>query len=421
MREIISLHVGQAGVQVGNACWELYCLEHGIHSDGTLLPGRTESGLGTFFNETSSGKYVPRALHFDLEPSVIDQIRNGPMAQLYHPDQLLNAYEDAASNYARGHYTVGKENIEMVSERVRKLTEQCDGLQGFFLFHSVGGGTGSGFGSLLLERLSFDFPKKSKLDFCVFPSPQASTSVVEPYNAMFSTRFLLEHANMAFMFDNEALYDICKTKLNVERPTYSNLNRLIAQVGLIPFPRIHLLLCSYAPIVGAANVDRERLTVEELTSAAFDPSSIMAKCDPRNGASSSGKYMAVCMMYRGDIVAKDVHASVAKIKTSKTVQFVDWCPTSPKCGVNKEPPAAVPGGDLAQVPRACCMVSNTTAIVEVFSRVYRQYRLMLAKRAFVHWYVGEGIDEGEFTEACEIITTLASDYQELSNAASFEF
>jgi tubulin alpha len=229
MREIISLHVGQAGVQVGNACWELYCLEHGIHSDGTLLPGRTEgkSGLGTFFNETISGKvwhnvtrlllvspqqaffsrplvqYVPRALHFDLEPSVIDQIRNGPMAQLYHPDQLLNAYEDAASNYARGHYTVGKENIEMVSERVRKLTEQCDGLQGFFLFHSVGGGTGSGFGSLLLERLSFDFPKKSKLDFCVFPSPQVSTSVVEPYNAMFSTRFLLEHANMAFMFDNE--------------------------------------------------------------------------------------------------------------------------------------------------------------------------------------------------------------------------
>lgn len=148
-------------------------------------------------------QYVPRALHFDLEPSVIDQIRNGPMASLYHPDQLLNAYEDAASNYARGHYTIGKENIEMVSERVRKLTEQCDGLQGFFLFHSVGGGTGSGFGSLLLERLSNDFPKKSKLDFCVFPSPQVSTSVVEPYNAVLATHSLLEHTDVAFMLDNE--------------------------------------------------------------------------------------------------------------------------------------------------------------------------------------------------------------------------
>jgi hypothetical protein len=57
-REIISLHLGQAGVQVGNACWELYCLEQGIQPDGTLLPGRTgdTKGLSTFFDETSSGK-----------------------------------------------------------------------------------------------------------------------------------------------------------------------------------------------------------------------------------------------------------------------------------------------------------------------------------------------------------------------------
>jgi tubulin alpha len=152
-------------------------------------------------------QYVPRAVHFDLEPSVIDQIRSGSMAKLYHPDQLLNTYEDAANNYARGHYTVGKEHVEMVSERVRKLAEQCDGLQGFFLFHSVGGGTGSGFGSLLLERLSVDFHKKSKLDFCVFPSPQVSTSVVEPYNAVLSTHSLLEHTDVAFMLDNE----VCAT------------------------------------------------------------------------------------------------------------------------------------------------------------------------------------------------------------------
>ena len=82
--------------------------------------------------------------------------------------------EDAANNYARGHYTVGKESIEPVLDRVRKLTEQCTGLQGFLAFHSFGGGTGSGFTSLLLERLSVDYGKKSKLQFAIYPAPQVN-------------------------------------------------------------------------------------------------------------------------------------------------------------------------------------------------------------------------------------------------------
>jgi len=159
MREIISLHIGQAGVQVGASCWELYCLEHGLQPDGTTLEGQTPpdlSSFGTFFNETGRGKYVPRAVFFDLEPSVVDTIKTGPHSKLFAPDQLITGKEDAANNYARGHYTVGKEYVEPVCDRVRKLTEQCEGLQGFLVFHSVGGGTGSGFGSLLLERLSVD-------------------------------------------------------------------------------------------------------------------------------------------------------------------------------------------------------------------------------------------------------------------------
>jgi hypothetical protein len=111
----------------------------------------------------------------------------------------------------------------------RKLADNCTGLQGFLIFHAVGGGTGSGFGSLLLERLSVDYGKKSKLDFTVYPSPQVSTAVVEPYNSILSTHSLLEHTDVAVMLDNEAIYDICRRSLDIERPTYTNLNRLVAQ------------------------------------------------------------------------------------------------------------------------------------------------------------------------------------------------
>jgi len=367
----------------------------------------------------------------DLEPSVVDEVRTGAYRQLWHPEQLITGKEDAANNYARGHYTIGKELVDVTLDRIRKLSENCTGLQGFIVFHSVGGGTGSGFGSLLLERLSVDYGKKSKLDFCVYPSPQVSTAVVEPYNSVLSTHSLLEHTDVAFMLDNEAIYDICQKSLDIERPTYTNLNRLVAQVissltaslrfegslnidinefqtNLVPYPRIHFMLCSYAPVISAEKVHHEQFSVQQLTNAVFEPQNMFAKCDPHHG-----KYMACCLMYRGDIVPKDVTFAVAAIKTKRTIQFVDWCPTGFKCGLNSQPPTAVPGGDLAKVSRALAMLSNTTAIGEVFSRLDHKFDLMYAKRAFVHWYVGEGMEEGEFSEAREDLAALEKDYEQV--------
>lgn len=104
MREVISIHIGQCGVQVGNACWELYCLEHGIQPDGQMPSDKTIGGgddaFSTFFSETGAGKHVPRAVFIDLEPTVIDEIRTGTYRQLFHPEQLISGKEDAANNYA---------------------------------------------------------------------------------------------------------------------------------------------------------------------------------------------------------------------------------------------------------------------------------------------------------------------------------
>jgi tubulin alpha len=435
MREALSIHIGQAGIQVGNACWELFCLEHGIQPDGQMPSDKTIGGgddaFNTFFSETGAGKYVPRTVFVDLEPTVIDEVRTGTYRQLFHPEQLISGKEDAANNFARGHYTIGKEIVDLVLDRIRKLADNCTGLQGFMIYQAVGGGTGSGLGSLLCERLSVDYGKKSKVGFCVWPSPQVANAVVEPYNMVLSCHTLLEHMDVAIMLDNEALYDLCRRSLDIERPTYTNLNRLIAQVissltaslrfdgalnvdltefqtNLVPYPRIHFMLSSFAPVISAEKAYHEQLSVAEISNAVFEPAAMMVKCDPRHG-----KYMATCLMFRGDVVPKDVNAAVATIKTKRTIQFVDWCPTGFKCGINYQPPTVVPGGDLAKVQRAVCMISNSTAIAEVFSRQDHKFDLMYSKRAFVHWYVGEGMEEGEFSEAREDMAALEKDYEEV--------
>jgi len=101
MRECISVHVGQAGVQIGNGCWELYCLEHGIQPDGQMPADKmSESGddsFSTFFSDTGAGKHVPRAVFVDLEPTVIDEVRMGTYRSLFHPEQLITGKEDAAN------------------------------------------------------------------------------------------------------------------------------------------------------------------------------------------------------------------------------------------------------------------------------------------------------------------------------------
>ncbi|CAG8019755.1 unnamed protein product [Penicillium salamii] len=429
--EICHIHVGQAGVQLGNAAWELYLLEHNLMPDGHISPDisediRKSSSYETFFAETENGKYVPRSIFVDLDPSPVDEIRTGTYRNLFHPEQLINA---------RGHYAVGKGLLDNVIDRIRRVADNCSSLQGFLIFRSIGGGTGSGFGALLLERLAAEYGKKSKLEFAVYPSPSVATAVVEPYNAVLSTHSTIENSECTFLVDNEAVYDICKRNLDIPRPGFDHLNRLIAQVvssvtaslrfegalnvdlnefqtNLVPFPRIHYPLISYAPIISNNRSSHEGHRVRDLTMQCFEPKHQMVVCDPYKG-----KYMAVALLYRGDVVPYECSQAIAHVKSKASFNLVEWCPTGFKVGINYQRPVSVPDSQLAAVDRSVTMLSNSTSIAEAWGRLDHKFDLMYTKRAFVHWYVGEGMEEGEFSEARENLAALERDYEEIAGDA----
>jgi len=424
MREIVHLQVGQCGNQIGSKFWSVISDEHGIDNSGNYK-GKDDLQLdriNVYYNEAQGGKYVPRAILVDLEPGTMDAVKSGPFGELFRPDNFVFGQSGAGNNWAKGHYTEGAELIDSVLDVVRKEAESCDCLQGFQIAQSLGGGTGSGMGTLLLSKIREEYPDRMMCTFSVVPSPKVSDTVVEPYNATLSVHQLVENADEVFCIDNEALYDICFRTLKLTTPSYGDLNHLVSAVmsgvtcclrfpgqlnadlrklavNLIPFPRLHFFLVGFAPLTSRQGQEFRLISVPDLVSQMFDVKNMMAACDPRQG-----RYLTACAMFRGKMSTKEVDEQMLTVKNKNSSYFVEWIPHNIKSSVCDSPPKGV--------PMAVTFVGNSTAIQELFKRVNDQFTAMFRRKAFLHWYTGEGMDEMEFTEAESNMHDLITEYQQ---------
>jgi len=465
-REIIHVQVGQCGNQVGTAFWQAIVEEHRLDpstgrwngtfdkktgkasgfsdEDGDGIPDELEN-VNVFFNETSQGDGMfkshrtPRALIVDLEPGTVDVIKNKDVGSMFNPSNMIFGNNGAGNNWAKGHYTEGAEIVEDVMDATRKEAEKADCPQGFQLFHSLGGGTGSGMGTLLLLKIRDAYPDKITCTYSIYPSPKVSDTVVEPYNAVLSTHQLLENSDETFIIDNEALYNISHNVLKLKSPTYDELNKLIAQVtcgitasirfpgllngdlrklgvNLVPFPRLHFFLVSNAPLQAAAATGKMSMNVKELTAQALSATNFYSNVKPEDG-----KYLATSFVFRGKspsqdankktqntISTQDVDNAMLQTQETKSDEFVDWIPNNMKSGVVSTP------GNYS--PISATFVANTTALKGIFQRLATQFGAMYRRKAFLHWYKGEGMDEMEFQEADKNVRDLITEYQDKEDA-----
>ena len=429
MREIVHIQTGQCGNQIGAKFWEVISDEHGVDPTG-VYQGNTDLQLeriNVYFNEATAGRYVPRAILVDLEPGTMDSVRAGPYGQLFRPDNFIFGQSGAGNNWAKGYYTEGAELVDSVLDVVRKEAESCDCLQGFQLTHSLGGGTGSGLGSLLLSKVKEEYPDRMLCTFSVVPSPKVSDTVVEPYNAVLSVHQLLENSDETFCIDNEALYDICLRTLKLTSPTYGDLNHLVSAVmsgvttclrfpgqlnadlrklavNMIPFPRLHFFMVGFAPLTSRSNQAYRALTIPELTQQMFDAKNMMTAADPRHG-----KYLTIAAIFRGRVSMKEVEMQMMNLQNKNSSYFVEWLPNSVKTAVCDIPPKGL--------KMSGTFIGNSTAIQELFKRLSTQFVSMFKRKAFLHWYTGEGMDEMEFTEAESNMNDIISEYQQYQDAA----
>ena len=156
-------------------------------------------------------------------------------------------------------------------------------------------------------------------------------------------------------------------------------------VNMVPFPRLHFFMPGFAPLTSRGSQQYRALTVPELTQQMFDAKNMMAACDPRHG-----RYLTVATMFRGRMSMKEVDEQMLNVQNKNSSYFVEWIPNNVKTAVCDIPPRGL--------KMSSTFIGNSTAIQELFKRISEQFTAMFRRKAFLHWYTGEGMDEMEFTE-----------------------
>ena len=154
---------------------------------------------------------------------------------------------------------------------------------------------------------------------------------------------------------------------------------------MVPFPRLHFFIPGFAPLTSRGSQQYRAVTVPELTQQMFDAKNMMTACDPRRG-----RYLTVSAIFRGRVSMKEVDEQILNIQNVNSAFFVEWIPNNVKTAVCDVPPKGL--------KMSGTFIGNNTAIQELFKRLCEQFTAMFRRKAFLHWYTGEGMDEMEFTE-----------------------
>ncbi|CAD8094427.1 unnamed protein product [Paramecium sonneborni] len=406
---MIHIHIGGAGVMIGDMLWRQYFKEE------------PDTPYKHFIFEEVKNGLVPRALFIDLDDRMINQIKLNSKFQ-YHPSYLINYKEDGSNNFSKGHYTLGKELRPLVEEQIRKQSEACDRVQQFIFTQSISGGTGSGFQSLLLNELTKNYQKTFKTAFTIYPSANMNNNTVYPYNAMLSIHQIVEQCNAQVIFDNETMYQMLQNTLELDHLDYSHLNNLIAQTissytsisrfsnknnqeilrTLVPYPRIQYITPSYGPLIDVNDYKRNIFSQKQLLQYIFSRESKLYQSvnNPFNLATS--------------LISRGLHIDQIQNTNQNFINYHNYYEQKTNYFGSKSKNYQVLE-QLAEINQTQTLFSNDLMIKKKLEKIGKEFDILYSKRAFVFWFVGEGLESGELSECRENFEQLMMDYKMLLN------
>eukprot|EP00931_Biecheleriopsis_adriatica_P074781 TRINITY_DN4877_c0_g1_i2.p1 TRINITY_DN4877_c0_g1~~TRINITY_DN4877_c0_g1_i2.p1 ORF type:complete len:537 (-),score=86.17 TRINITY_DN4877_c0_g1_i2:371-1954(-) len=455
-REIIHIQVGKAGNAIGHEFWKHLCQDHSIDiTGGETIRGtymgdsHTRQGhLDVFFNEgskasgSSATRYVPRAILMDTNMADLALFaQDQTMGQLYRPENIIGNDESSGNCYAKAFHTEGPDLADRCLEMVRKEVEKCNCLQGVQFTHSASGGTGTGLTGLVLKTLRDYLDKSSKCimqSFVLAPAPGIADVVLEPYNSALCFQDLLEYTDQVFLFDNNALTEICQKALEQDMPKMGSLNQVVAlcmsgitaclrftgplnadlrklQTNLVPFKNAHFLINGIAPLTAERSQKyRKAGNVLDLTQQMFSKDNVTVKCDPLNPGDefhgiSKARFLASWASWRGDYSTKEVDQVLHDIQKAGSRYdkfFPDWIPNSIASNICKSQDPVM--GD------SVVFTSNNTSVHEVFDRIIKDWDTIYKSKSYVHVFEQDGISTQDMLESRNLVQYISDEYCEFA-------
>ncbi|CAK92911.1 unnamed protein product (macronuclear) [Paramecium tetraurelia] len=433
MREILQFHVGQAGIQIGNTAWELLCLEHGIQPDGSAP---SSQNLQVLFSESQTKANVPRAAFFDDDPLTINSLNRGPLKKVLNQNLIKLFKDDASSIWASKKITQYDEkdrSSRAADEIVRKMLEAADAASAIIIYHSLAGGFGSGFTCKLLQLLNDETAKTTKLTVSVFPSTKQdqlfTQPIVEPYNTILTLPTLSELSDFNILYDNAAMYKVCQNQLDFETPNFSHLNYMIAQTissisqsirfrgtklvdfndmrtNLITTPKQQFLWTSYSPFIYTDQQHLKKPNLQNITESLFDDNGHLLSFNRL-----THKYLGSSLFFKGDCPLPELNYVIKQIKQSEEIRFAEGTQVAYQTCVSMAQPCTLPNYPFAKYSKTACMLAHSTGVLQSFESLKKRFSTLYSKRAFVSWYVGQGLEEGQFSESNESLQQIIELYK----------
>ncbi|CDW88772.1 tubulin alpha chain [Stylonychia lemnae] len=452
MREMLNIHIGQFGINLADQLWNQLYYEDIAASEQQFLPPVISSPL---YSINDKNQFQANAILCDLDDEAIRKVQKNDVYSIFGEDSIVYNIEGSGGLSTRAKYNTCRDLEKQLRELIRHKTEKIDYYEGSIMYFSPCGGTGSGLTNVVKDSL-YDTDNKAKnIAFQLFPSQNVADSIVEPYNFMFSSSLLLERIDLSIFVTNENASQILKLNRGIEMPKHEEVNRLYVEFlsnltssaryfgdtssnrfsldrlcqQQKPYPSIksfspsHYIQNEQQQLFNSTDYAQRQLINTNNFNLGYYQNSKDSEIEQRIidiSTFTRGSINKLSIIKEYNCLFQNVNSNIVpKLADQKSFSYYFSSQRAPKYYRDvssdlQEDTHSSTSYLPSQEKFNFSTLSTSSNVITVLQGIADKFDKLYEKKAFIHYFVGEGMESGEASETRELLQQMISDYEEVS-------